>query len=1640
MYAMSEPFQKLRGAYYSPDTHSTATLYESAVPRAELHVPTTRSLAFYPVRRLFPVMEETEAQPGATNKGAVIEFETAVKVEVAEETEVPTATDQAEETIHAIGAAAEASVPVMEREQSNMLPYTSEGDVVAAAVEPESASAETTAAAVGKAAFDRAQESEKEEKFAADTTANYSMDTTEEPTSALAAEVSAPKEGCGLKSSSPVVGVGAERQRSSGPTHASNRDSFVTRTFLSREAAWCRAMAKRNFAAQPAWIRRTISQSHNSPGLQLENGKQKKTPFPKLVRSYAVSVEATNVVRVQTIAHPGPTHCGIAALEHIFNADRDRRSGAAVANEDDAELANGQKEEGVEAAELVRRAILDTEAQYAILQKGEITISQFSTILKRAGISVKALPVHRWPTTENGVAEVQLDAMRSPEKIGAGQEPATAWVVFGAGHIEVATSAAPEPCVTHHPPAEVEHRALVAPLRGKHAGKTKLSLESLQRFVAALLAIEGEATVPVFRQASSGSIRILLKSSLCTQVRHLVWWQRTRTLEVQGENSFSSFSLADAVAQWRKEEKIDRGVVGSIVIVPVWDKIHELEKWKLAPACAGTETPRSPLESHAFGGGASTKKDLPSRAALMQLSSDVFHSDEHPTPPSPKRTRPSAEDSTSSVIVSSAAVAANPVVVTDCRKARAAAPEGGVLSYLNTVGLSSVSSPTTKRQRFNEDYHPSGSGGEAAARSPPPNVCAEAERSKTAKDPYLGDGGSEIAAWDFSPNAAQEVDRRKAEKDCFWKEKKKKPVPAVPDSPVLDCKAADADEKATVGPNAGAGAATTSTAPQEGVYKAGSPRRIRQRGVEGYEAIAVCRGLKISRSKATAVACAIEEELGFPKGDIRCFSPPPSDADLRLGFRLAVEAKAFETEYNHGTMQMPPASPLLFKIAVYEKQAKRKRLLTCDNAEEDGEPAPKKQRHNSDSSPSSLPPQKTKKSLTPADGRRHPSDDEARFPPASRADDHDCGANDDLSSKRQFPRSSSVNSPGTVSGNGNIRHQAFAEGGGGCKPHVSPSPSESSEPSQSPLFTPSHSQLREGAEPPNAQPLEEKGRNQPSSAAAAGLQSLVFDYSSDEELLRGRDATAPAASEDDLLWEETNSGVLHADEHVDAQRTAAEQPPKRRKLSLGFSLEDEFLLEEVSTEELSVDQISLADFLCGNDNEDGPQAKEARKPKKEKAQNTAIRILTVRGASDFLRLQQITKAAKLSATEEQTLLDGYVVDVHVFSRQAGGCIVKRRPGGELVGELMPDCKGATSAENKQFQAVEELMLLRSCARTGSGSNGGLSTFPKKWKKKAAACDDHDEEKGRDVDQDVRTVSLWGAVSKEIAEKEVDRRRTSNYFRRIRVASLVTHSAKEVTTRLQRVCDAYAKKESVRRIVINKKGYTPQWLSKDVDEGPKQRTQSSRGTDYPIFIAPAEEVRLLNRTRGFLLERSRALSSRLGKAAQTRADKKRAPTQKPLREAQKKVDSGELRLLRKAPSITITADDGAGPAVWKVVRVIQKHLTIDAGDDKWVRGKLRIEDTERRRLEALSRWKVNVLRFEYTGARNIAPWEKQQIDAINDDLRPAGRCLSAKTAYSPDILFLVSIGTAEKWAAEFEAQKKKWEEEKKNRKELHSEKR
>eukprot|EP00392_Amoebophrya_sp_AT5.2_P018799 g19423.t1 len=824
----------------------------------------------------------------------------------------------------------------------------------------------------------------------------------------------------------------------------------------------------------------------------------------------------------------------------------------------------------------------------------------------------------------------------------------------------------------------------------------------------------------------------------------------------------------------------------------------------------------------------------------------------------------------------------------------------------------------------------------------------------------------------------------------------------------------------------------------------------------------------ISKGTADNLITALADELGCPEGDITLpRNAGATSSELQLGFRLRAQAAAFVHEYQGGKLARAPGAPeSVFDI-------------------------------------------KTHTNATPAQPevcralcRRHPSDEEVRFPSASRAANHDRGANN----------GPSFNRPDVDGGaDSKLRHppltprpQTESDGGD--------SPARRLRKESGPLFTPQRGMappLTSRSSEPSPSALQDVHERAPPCPDVRRSENrpMEFDYSSDEEFLRGKyGAGLLADAADDLLADEVD-GIYFEDHEVGALDAVEEPQRKKKKISLGFDFDDDFLLQEVSVDEMSVDQVSLADLIREDDLGDLHE-EEAREPKKERAKKTAVRILTVKGASDYQCLLKLMKTVKTSTTTEEVLLDGFVVDVCVFCWQVGGSAAKKKPKSDMVGDLMTACQEASSAKKGLIRAARDLKLLRHCARAAGGANSGFKNVSKKWKK-ATVHDDNDA-KTESSEQEAWAITLWGAASKKIAENEVDCRRASNYFRRIRVASLTTHSAKELTTILSGVRDAFAKKKNVRRVVINRRAFTPEWFKPetakwqaDPDSIPKpiaayfqwRRTHNSsksqhptkaqapeiwieatdpqairevadaaaaacgwsvwthkdegsvlpllyatQRTDHPIFLAPAEEIQLLNGTREILQERGRALSSRLGDAARARAGTKRAATEKPSPDGQKTANPNELPLLRFArKSNTITADDGAGPAVWKMVRTIQRNLTISASDDQWIRGRLRIDDVEHRRYEALPTKTVHALRFEYKGARNIAPWEKQQIDAINQELRPDGRCLSPKTAFYPDTLFLVNVGTADKWAEEFEAQNKKNENWQKNMKEAYYQK-
>eukprot|EP00392_Amoebophrya_sp_AT5.2_P018337 g18853.t1 len=553
----------------------------------------------------------------------------------------------------------------------------------------------------------------------------------------------------------------------------------------------------------------------------------------------------SDVVRVQTVPHEEPTHCGVAALKTLTALDNDG--------------------EGARVEDATCQVIQDEEVRRRILQKGAMTLGEVSAVLRHVGICARAVRVHRW-TAEKGAAEIQTCEVRQQKLVGTKRGPPSAAVAYGGGHIEVIDD---KDILVQYPavcraeatqtPDDGDSQTISRELRGKARGaKLKMNKDTLKEFLRQALRSEKEQKVPAFLQTSSGSLRFLLRSSLC------------------------SFSLATVLRTWSQEKRLNKEQLGNLVVVRSWEKQHVREEWTIppaGPAAAVVEpnaTTTTTADDPALGAAAdilpsTTRNSDPvnTSAAPAEISAndcgfDSSDSDSDRVMPPPTTAAP----------VATAAAAVNPAIPRDDSDSDCVMlppPTAAPVATAAAGGLKRASAAATD---------------ESSKLSAPAiaKVTATAKRS-VAEGSSAATATAEVRASSPLPNAD-----------------------------------VDAAEKATVGATAGAGAATTSTARQEGVHKAESPRRIRQRGVEGCEAIAVCRGLQITRSKATSLACAIEEELGFPKGDVRRFSPPPSSADLRLGFRLGVEAKAFETEYNHGTMQMPPAPPLLFQIAGSERQ------------------------------------------------------------------------------------------------------------------------------------------------------------------------------------------------------------------------------------------------------------------------------------------------------------------------------------------------------------------------------------------------------------------------------------------------------------------------------------------------------------------------------------------------------------------------------------------------------------------------------------------------------------------------------------------------------------------------------------------------
>eukprot|EP00392_Amoebophrya_sp_AT5.2_P005383 g5392.t1 len=547
------------------------------------------------------------------------------------------------------------------------------------------------------------------------------------------------------------------------------------------------------------------------------------------------------VMRVKTVPHEKPTHCGLTALKWLMNEGADCRNPASA---DHAKTVPGHGSDGARLEDTIRSAIPEAAVQKRILQSGAITLSQFSAILQHAGICAQAVRIHRW-LPEKGSAEVLKRMLLQPKLIGTGRGSPTAAVVYGDGHIEVLQA---KDVLVQMPAAsgartEAREEAESGALRGKTKQKTKIPLPRLKLFLAELIDVQEPSRI-VSAEATSVEA---VKSGTEPEAKKVM------------------FSYPDGFEAYGNEESSSEG--------------------DASPPAAASYSPTAKSSNPVNTSAAS--------ATSGALTAAAPH-------PDGTQYRGNEESDSDCVMISPPDTAASPVAVVDNALVAATNPDRLLI-------------------------HGSSDSDSDCVMLPPPT----AEPDAAAADGSMKKGTRAVADETSSePQMDEDAFRQKAAPN-------------------------DADVRATVGATAAAGAATTSMARQEGVHDAESPRRIHQRGVAGCAAIAVCKGLQITRSKSTSLARAVEAELGFPKGDIRCFSPSPSDADRRLGFRLAIQAKAFETEYNHGTIQMPPAPPLLFRIAVYEKQSTRKRPETRDKAEKDGGPALKKRRSRDESSSSS---------------------------------------------------------------------------------------------------------------------------------------------------------------------------------------------------------------------------------------------------------------------------------------------------------------------------------------------------------------------------------------------------------------------------------------------------------------------------------------------------------------------------------------------------------------------------------------------------------------------------------------------------------------------------------------------------------------
>eukprot|EP00392_Amoebophrya_sp_AT5.2_P008020 g8039.t1 len=548
-YVMSEPFRKLRGAFYSPGTHSTAALYESAVPREnhkeaviEEAVTTIDEAA---VQNLAAAEAETHGETAKEGPSMLTKFtEPDVEVRVAEVTELRTATDEAAEMTE------EATMTSQENEPdaSFVVPAAR----VAHAPPPKQifhfavrqyrapTEEEILQAQQQTRSWEAVQRRNAKRYRAGEQPAwilrNRRMSTSKEkqPEKKQARPIVLREFGVGATTTfrqaprtSPVASAPhkitkstrrpqhpAEAQRDENARRKPRRLEKGKRNEVERKRRKHQASAKDAKTSQPKWIEKLLQDEAKGlaapkadDSILLTRGpgrSQNKATLPTAdspVASAAASEAVlhlspaihdaasrpTTLRRMQTIPHDRDGYCGLTAVGRLLQIKNPRKLRKQVA-----------------------KAITDKSGRKRILKQGVTTLKQIHTILVKNKIAAVAYPVHEWPK-ESGAVFLTPEQMKKSKVIGSKEVRAAAGLVAGGGHVEVLTErqwaelSIGETTLTK---ASASEQELNGSLHGKKA-KIKMSLPALKKNIATLLQIKDTTEIPIFEQASSGSLRVL---------------------------------------------------------------------------------------------------------------------------------------------------------------------------------------------------------------------------------------------------------------------------------------------------------------------------------------------------------------------------------------------------------------------------------------------------------------------------------------------------------------------------------------------------------------------------------------------------------------------------------------------------------------------------------------------------------------------------------------------------------------------------------------------------------------------------------------------------------------------------------------------------------------------------------------------------------------------------------------------------------------------------------------------------------------------------------------------------------------------------------------------------------------------------